>query len=137
CAGSAAAPPTASWKGCDVAAVVTTRRSRRASRGGSLSRPNWLGGAAGWVWLAIVLIPIYWIVITSFKPQSDYFTTNPFAPPTSPTLDNYRFVIASDFVRYFVNSVIVAVGAVVPAVLFSFMAAFAIVRGRGRFLKSV
>lgn len=121
-----------------MTAVVTTGgRRARAPRRGSRSRPNWLGGVAGWVWLAVVLVPIYWIVITSFRRQAEYFTANPFAPPTNPTLDNYRLVIASSFPRYFLNSVIVTLGAVVPAVLFSFMAAFAIVRGRGRFLQSV
>ncbi len=81
------------------------------------AEPNWLGGLAGWLWLVIVIIPIYWIVITSFKTQDNYFSSNPLAPPTSPTLDNYRLVIQSDFPRYFVNSVIVTIGAIVPAVL--------------------
>jgi raffinose/stachyose/melibiose transport system permease protein len=112
---------------------------RRRSRGRGGRRPNWLAGAAGWLWLLIVIVPIYWIVITSLKTQSNYFLTNPLAPPTEPTLDNYRFVIESDFVRYFINSVIVTLGAVVPAVLLSFMAAYAIVRGAGeqRLLRSV
>jgi raffinose/stachyose/melibiose transport system permease protein len=101
---------------------------RRRSRGRGARRPNWLGGAAGWLWLLIVVLPIYWIVITSFKTQSNYFLTNPFAPPTEPTLDNYKLVLESDFVRYFVNSAVVTLGAVVPAVLVSFMAAYAIVR---------
>jgi raffinose/stachyose/melibiose transport system permease protein len=101
---------------------------RRRSRGRGARRPNWLGGAAGWLWLLIVIVPIYWIVITSFKTQSNYFQTNPFAPPTEPTLDNYQLVIENDFIRYFVNSAIVTLGAVVPTVLVSFMAAYAIVR---------
>ncbi|HEY0813559.1 MAG TPA: carbohydrate ABC transporter permease [Pseudonocardia sp.] len=113
------------------------RTPRRGSGGSVRSRPNWLGGLFSCLWLAIVLVPIYWIVITSLKQQSDYFTTNPFAPPVNPTLDNYQLVIASSFVRYFVNSVIVTVGADVPAVLISFMAAFAIVRGGGRLLPSL
>lgn len=46
-------------------------------------------------------------------------------------------VLANDFGRYFLNSVIVTLGATVPAVAFSFMASFAIVRGKGRFLKGV
>ena len=100
-------------------------------------RPNWLGGLAGWLWLAVVLVPIYWIFVTSFKQQSEYFRTNPFLPAADPTFANYALVIASDFPRYFVNSVVVTVGAVVPAVLFSFMAAFAVVRGGGRYLRSV
>jgi raffinose/stachyose/melibiose transport system permease protein len=107
---------------------------KRRRRGRGARRPNWLAGAAGWLWLVIVIVPIYWIVITSFKTQSNYFTTNPFAPPTAPTLDNYRVVIEADFARYFVNSAIVALGAVVPAVLVSFMAAYAIVRGGDQWL---
>jgi raffinose/stachyose/melibiose transport system permease protein len=102
-------------------------------------RRNWLGGAAGWLWLAVVVVPLYWIVVTSFKAQRDYFTANPLAPPTRPTLDNYQLVIESDFPRYFLNSIVVTVGATVPAVLVSFMAAYAVVRGgSGRFfLRSV
>jgi raffinose/stachyose/melibiose transport system permease protein len=111
---------------------------RRRSRGRGARRPNWLGGAAGWLWLLIVIMPIYWIVITSFKTQSNYFLTNPFAPPTEPTLENYQLVIENDFIRYFVNSTIVTLGAVVPAVLVSFMAAYAIVRaGDDRILRLV
>ena len=100
-------------------------------------RWNWLGGGFGWIWLFVVMLPIYWIVITSFKTQSTYFGQNPLALPTEPTMDNYRLVIESDFARYFVNSVIVTLGAVVPAVLVSFMAAYAIIRGgaASRFLR--
>ncbi|MEU4688776.1 carbohydrate ABC transporter permease [Actinoplanes sp. NPDC023714] len=117
-------------------APAKTPASRRR---GHLRHFNFLGGLAGWLWLIVVLLPIYWIVITSFKVQSDYYATNPLAPPTSPTLENYRFVLENDFVRYFVNSVIVTVGAVGPAVLVSFMAAYAIVRGSAasRFLRGV
>lgn len=116
--------------------VPATRQRPSETHGGR--HRNWLGGAAGWLWLVIVVLPVYWILITSFKTQSNYFGMNPLAPPTDPTLDNYRLVIQSDFVRYFVNSVIVTLGAVAPAVAISFMAAFAIVRGgNGRFLRSV
>jgi len=99
---------------------------------------NWLGALAGWVWLLVVMVPIYWIVITSVKTQNNYFASNPLVPPGHPTLENYRLVIRSDFIHYFVNSVIVTLGAVVPAVLFSFMAAYAIIRDGTRwFLRSV
>ncbi|MDL4818477.1 carbohydrate ABC transporter permease [Actinomadura opuntiae] len=113
------------------------RTRRRPARRGH-DRPNWLGGAAGWLWLAVVVLPIYWVVITSFKTQSTFFDTNPLAPPDHATLENYRLVLRSQFPRYFLNSVIVALGTVVPAVLVSFMAGYAIVRGgRGLFLRSV
>jgi raffinose/stachyose/melibiose transport system permease protein len=103
-----------------------------------LIRRNWLGGTAGWLWLVIVLIPLYWIFVTSFKDQAGFFTQNPFAPPADPTIENYKLVIQSDFPRYFLNSVIVTAGTIVPAVAIAFMAAYAIVRGAGsRFLAGV
>ena len=37
--------------------------------------------------------------------------------------------------RYFLNSVIVTIGAVIPLVLFSFLASYAIVRGDSRLLR--
>ncbi|MEU9393234.1 carbohydrate ABC transporter permease [Streptomyces sp. NPDC048324] len=113
------------------------RERQRHSRG-TARRRNWIGGLAGWLWLAIVAVPLYWTLITSLKVQSRYYASNPLVPSSDPTLDNYRLVIESDFVRYFVNSVVVTAGAVVPAVLFSFMAAYAIVRGwRMRVLRAM
>ena len=131
-----------------MATAVTTSTGRAAdarhAEGPSRRRRrqahhyNWLGGALSWVWLAIVLLPLYWIVITSFKTQETYFQQNPLVPPNSPTMGNYQLVIQSDFIRYFINSVVVTLGAVLPAVLISFMAAYAIVRAFGRrFLRSV
>jgi raffinose/stachyose/melibiose transport system permease protein len=122
----------ASTKAAGGGTGASGHRTRRGARQPS----NYLGGLAAWIWLAIIIVPIYWIIITSFKSQSKYFSSNPLALPAEPTLDNYRMVIEADFVRYFTNSTIVAVGATVPAVLISFMAAFAIVRGgTGRFLR--
>ena len=121
-----------------MAATVTTDTgqpvaapARKRSRRRGAERPNWFGGLAGWLWLGVVMLPIYWIVITSFKAQETYFAGNPLRPPSSPTFANYKLVIESDFPRYFLNSVIVTVGAIIPAVLIAFMASFAIVRGAG------
>ncbi len=106
------------------------------STAAKILRLNWGGGTAGWIWLVIGMLPIYWIVISSFKTQSNFFATNPLKPPDEWSLEAYKLVIESDFIRYFVNSAAVTVGAVVPAVLISFMAAFAIVRGgNGWFLR--
>jgi raffinose/stachyose/melibiose transport system permease protein len=101
--------------------------SRQA--GHSWTGRNWQAGVAGWFWLAVVLIPLYWIVITSFKATDDYYQQNAFLPPGHPTLENYRLVIQNDFVHYFVNSVVVTVGTTIPTVLLALMAAYAIVRG--------
>jgi raffinose/stachyose/melibiose transport system permease protein len=108
-----------------------TQQHERPRRGNKLLKMNWIGGAFGWIWLLIVMIPLYWIVITSFKTQANYFITNTFAPPSHPTLENYKTVIDNDIFTYFLNSVVVTAGATIPAVTISFMAAYAIVRGTG------
>ena len=98
-------------------------------------RRNYLGGFFAWVWLAIIIIPVYYVVITSFKDQGAYFTQNPLAPPNPPTLAAYLDVVEAGIDHYFLNSVIVTVGAVIPLVLVSFLASYAIVRGDSRVLR--
>ena len=127
-----------------MATAVNTDVDQRSGRRAQLSRrhrrrerPNFLGGLSGWIWLVIVMLPIYWIAITSFKTQANYYATNPLAPSTSPTLANYRLVIESQFAQYFINSVIVTLGTIVPAVLVSFMASYAIIRSGSTFMKAV
>ncbi|WP_104103569.1 carbohydrate ABC transporter permease [Arthrobacter sp. 08Y14] len=104
-------------------------------RGHRWRKLNYAGGLAGWIWLAIIIIPVYYVVITSLKTSAGYFSQNPLAVPSSPTLENYRMVLEADFAKYFMNSAIITIGAVVPAVAVSFMASFAIVRGNSRFLR--
>lgn len=112
-----------------VAAKPVTR-----TKGPGRQRPNLLGGLGGWLWLAVIIIPIYYVVITSFKNQAGFFASNPMIPASEPTLDNYQLVLENDFIRYFTNSLIVTLGTVLPALVVSFMAAYAIVRGKSRFL---
>ncbi len=106
---------------------ASASRSRPAGHG--WRHHNWAAGLAGWIWLVIVIVPLYWIVITSFKPTSAYYQQNAFLPPKDPTLANYRLVIQNDFLHYFVNSVVVAAGTTIPTVVVALMAAYAIVRG--------
>jgi len=107
-----------------------TARRRRVK-----GRRNYLGGFFAWGWLAIIIIPIYYVVITTFKDQGAYFMQNPLALPNPPTLAAYQDVVAAGIGRYFLNSVIVTIGSVIPIVLFSFMASYAIVRGDSRLLR--
>lgn len=109
-------------------------RPRSRTKGPGRTRPNFLAGFGGWLWLAIIIVPIYYVVVTSLKNQAGFFTSNPMLPPAEPTLDNYKLVLENDFAKYFANSLIVTVGSVLPALLVSFMAAYAIVRGKSKFL---
>ncbi|MET4061868.1 raffinose/stachyose/melibiose transport system permease protein [Arthrobacter sp. UYP6] len=117
----------------DSPAPSTGGASQR--RGRRWRKLNYAGGLSGWIWLAIIIIPVYYVVITSLKTSAGYFSQNPLALPTSPTLENYRMVLEADFAKYFMNSAIITLGAVIPAVAVSFMASFAIVRGNSRFLR--
>jgi raffinose/stachyose/melibiose transport system permease protein len=116
------------------APALTHAAPRQNSRRAGRRRPNLPGGLGGWLWLAVIVLPIYYVVITSLKNQAGFFATNPVLPPAEPTLDNYRLVLENDFARYFLNSVVVTLGTVIPALFVSFMAAYAIVRGKGRFV---
>lgn len=116
---------------------VAHQAEHRRGLGARIKRLNIIGGLGGWLWLAVIILPVYYVVITSLKDQSGYFGQNPLALPTAPTLENYQMVLENDFAKYFLNSTIITLGAVIPTVLFAFMASFAIVRGSGRFLKIV
>ena len=82
-------------------------------------------------WTAIVVVPVYWLVVTSLRSQSDFTSDSPLALPSHPTLDSYRTVLDSDFTTYLINSVVVTAGTVVIAVAVALMAAFSIVRNAG------
>jgi raffinose/stachyose/melibiose transport system permease protein len=98
-------------------------------------RLNPLGALGGLIWLLIVVVPLYWIVVTSLRNQAGFFGTSPLALPTDATFDNFRLVLQSGFFRYLANSTIVTLAAVVLTIAVSLMAAYAIVRGRRRSLQ--
>lgn len=74
---------------------------------------GWLADAALILYFVFALFPIAWMVILSLKPTNQLFSTY-FS--FSPTLDGYRAVLGGSegvpFVRFFVNSLVVSVGAV-------------------------
>ncbi|MHB1063322.1 MAG: carbohydrate ABC transporter permease [Georgenia sp.] len=100
-------------------------------------RPNLLAGLAGWAWLALIIVPIYYIVVTSLRPQRDYFGENPLSLPSHPTLDAYRQVLANDFLRYFANSTIVVIVSVTAILAVSLLASYAVVRSTSRWANIV
>lgn len=99
-------------------------------------RPNVLAGLGGFVWLAVIIVPVYYVVISSLRAQQGFFATNPLAFPSHITFDNYSLVLKSGFGRYFLNSVVITIAAVAVTVVLSLMAAYAVVRGNGRFVRS-
>lgn len=92
-------------------------------------RRNVPGGIAGFAWLLVVLLPVYYVVITSLRDQQGFFSENPLLPPSDPTLDNYGLVLQSEFPLYLLNSVIVTACTVVITVSLALGAAYFVVRG--------
>ncbi|MBB1510602.1 carbohydrate ABC transporter permease [Tessaracoccus sp. MC1756] len=98
-------------------------KSSRRFRPGHL--PGWVGAA---LWLGVVIIPIYWVVVTSFRSQQNFFVDKPLDLPSDPSLANYSLVFEMGFARYFLNSTVVTVGAVALTLFVSLLAAYTIVR---------
>jgi multiple sugar transport system permease protein len=72
----------------------------------------------------LIVVPIFWIVSTSFKPTEEILTTPTRLLPVAPTLDNYGVALAGDFRRYLLNSLIAAGGATALGLLLGVPAAF-------------
>ncbi|NUS13963.1 MAG: carbohydrate ABC transporter permease [Streptomyces sp.] len=88
------------------------------------------------LWLAITIVPVYYVVISSLRPQEGFFASNPLGIPSHVTLGNYSLVLHSGIGRYFLNSVLITLVSVAVTVVLALMAAYAVVRGSGRFVRS-
>ncbi|MCS5716258.1 carbohydrate ABC transporter permease [Herbiconiux sp. CPCC 205716] len=80
---------------------------------------------------AIILYPLVWLVFSTFKPSSE-FGSNPGLIPDNPTIDNYLKVFdgiaGTPLWRFFGNSLLIAVSAVVGILASSALAAYAFAR---------
>ncbi|MEE2710698.1 MAG: carbohydrate ABC transporter permease [Gemmatimonadota bacterium] len=80
-----------------------------------------------------VTFPIYWMVITSFTPESDLFTLPLRYFPTAATFDHYVVtLLRTDIPRYFANSLTVASVASACTLLVSVLGGYALARYRFR-----
>lgn len=79
--------------------------------------------------IVIVLLPFWYMLVTSLKPQSFIFEIPPRLWPSEVTLKNYREALQTDkFALYFWNSLVVAVFSTGSTVLISSMLAYAFAR---------
>jgi raffinose/stachyose/melibiose transport system permease protein len=91
-----------------------------------------IAAGATLAWTAVVVIPIYWMVVTSIRSRTDFVTDSPLALPDHWTWSNYRTGLSGGFGTYLANSVIVTGVAVAVTATVSFMAAFVIIRYASR-----
>ncbi|NLP83291.1 carbohydrate ABC transporter permease [Microbacterium sp. CFH 90308] len=80
---------------------------------------------------AVVLYPLVWLFVSTFKPNAE-FGQNQGLIPQNPTFDNYVKVMegiaGTPMWKFFLNSLIIAVGSVIGTVVSSALAAYAFAR---------
>ncbi|MFC8450000.1 carbohydrate ABC transporter permease [Kitasatospora sp. NPDC057223] len=88
---------------------------------------------AALVVLVTSAFPVYWMVITAFKPTTEIQSETPTFLPLHPTLDHFATAVsAPGFGTYWRNSLYVTLGAVLLALVVALLAAFAVGRMRWR-----
>ena len=119
------------------AASAHVPRHRRKRLAGAVRAPRLARFAAfllGTVWLVIVLVPIYYMVLASFRTQGQYLTGDPWLPTGGLSLSSYRTVLSATGIGVdFRNSAILTLASIVIVVVFSLGAAYRIVRRGSRF----
>jgi multiple sugar transport system permease protein len=105
---------------------VTTRRPRE--RGDSIRTPPWLYAVLA-VGLLVVVVPFVWMLLSSFKPESEVRATPPTFWPETLTTDNYDTLFTKlDFPTYMVNSVVVALAVTAGNMIFCSMLGYALAK---------
>ncbi|KAA2262342.1 carbohydrate ABC transporter permease [Solihabitans fulvus] len=108
-------------------------RTRVAGRRGRRSRLSSVGLHAALVLAALIAVfPVFWVLVTSFKPDSRAVEATPKLVDHS-SLDNYADVLSGakgDFLAWFGNSVLIALLTTVIAVFLSATTGYAVSRFR-------
>lgn len=87
------------------------------------------------IFTALLAFPFYWMVITTFKQNSDLYdlNNNPFIFNAKPTLDHLRFLFGQTmYLRWLGNTALVGIIVVAVTLLLAIPAAYALARLTGR-----
>jgi len=105
-------------------AAPTSRRGPRRPLGFEALRFAYIG-----LILLFVLVPLYWVVVTSIKPVSDYLTTPPVWFPAQPTFIHYTAALfAYRGLEGLTNSFIVATATTVVSALLGTLMGYSLAR---------
>jgi multiple sugar transport system permease protein len=93
------------------------------------TRSRWWLYAALTIGFVAVVTPFVWMILGSFKSEGELLRVPPTWWPQTPTLDNYRNLFAKQsFLRYFVNSTVVAVAVTIGNLIFCSMVGYALAK---------
>ncbi|MFO7631578.1 MAG: carbohydrate ABC transporter permease [Caldilinea sp.] len=120
---------------------MTTRRSGRSEEIGVMNRRSGLEQAVLTILTILVVIffmlPIFWLVTTSFKFGREAFAIPPRWIFFEFTLRNFQEVLATTKISQFLlNSIIISTGATILSLVLGVPAGYAIARSQSRFLNS-
>ncbi len=124
-----------------VPASRATRRQRQRTRSEALSgikggskRFHVISFVLGTIWLVIVLGPIYYMVLMSFRATTQYLTANAWLPTGGLTLSSYTAMFHGSGIGTLLrNSAELAAGTIALVAVLSLGAAYRIVRRGSRF----
>ena len=115
-----------------VPTLTTSAAPAGRSAAGSSSRRRTRGLLPSIVAVLIALavaFPLYWMILSALKPTAELNSGDAALFTANPTFDAFARVLSvNDFGRYFLNSVIVAVIAVLGSIICAFFAAVALTR---------
>jgi len=87
---------------------------------------------------SVVFLPLYWILINSFKTTPELTSPRPTFFPHTVTLEHYANLFTQvNFMRYFYNSIVVALASTGLIILLGALAAYSIYRCRFRGRKTL
>jgi ABC-type glycerol-3-phosphate transport system permease component len=111
-----------------VAAVATLETGVRAPR--IRVRPTTIALAVLFILLSLLFfVPLYWMILSSMRPQGEIFGTSINLLPTGLSLDNYvRLINTTPFVKWFWNSCVQSLGYATITVAMCATAGFAFAR---------
>jgi sorbitol/mannitol transport system permease protein len=93
---------------------------------------------SAWLLGLLIFFPILWMIVTSFKTELEAFSTPPSFLFFEWTTENYGIVQQrSDYLRFAINSIILAGGSTLVALLFAVPAAWAMAFQPGRRTKNL
>jgi multiple sugar transport system permease protein len=104
--------------------MMAAARRRRPLRPATVARIAFLG-----FWLLFLLVPLYWMFITSIKPSNDYLAVPPIWFPDEPTLLHYTAALyAYRGLDGLINSLIIATSATILSAFFGTLMAYSLAR---------
>ena len=107
-------------------------RAARRRRSFRPPRANYPAGVGAFVWLVIVVVPLYILVASTLQSRQEYLDNGPLSLPDSLSFDSYRQVLEGDLPRYLLNTLIVTASCAALVLTLAVTVSYSIVRTRSR-----